>query len=96
LWGGQSCLGILPANLPGKPAWQTCLANLPGKPAWQTCLAILPGNPACSRFSGGFSDHARVIAPGERRLKAGGSQDWPPHKNECLNGEVLSKSQEAD
>ena len=26
------------------------------------------------------SNHARVFAAGERRLKAGGSQDWPPHK----------------
>lgn len=30
------------ADLPGAPAWWTCLADLPG-PAWWICLADLPG-----------------------------------------------------
>jgi hypothetical protein len=39
------------------------------------------GNPACSRLSGGFSRRTREsFARTERRLKAGGSQDWPPYK----------------
>jgi hypothetical protein len=29
---------------------------------------------------GGFASHKRVFAHGARRLKAGGSQDWLPHK----------------
>jgi hypothetical protein len=37
--------------------------------------AILPA----AAFQAASSDHARVFAPGERRLKAGGSQDWLPH-----------------
>ncbi len=42
--------------------------------------AILPA----AAFQAAFSDHARVLARGERRLKArrlkaGGSQDWLPH-----------------
>ena len=30
-------------------------------------------------FQAAVSGHGRVLAHGERRLKAGGSQDWPPH-----------------
>jgi hypothetical protein len=37
--------------------------------------AILPA----AAFLGGFFRHARVFLHGKRRLKAGGSQDWPPH-----------------
>jgi hypothetical protein len=36
--------------------------------------AILP-----AAFQAALSGHAPVFAPDERRLKAGGSQDWPPH-----------------
>src|ERR1017187_6279794 len=42
------------------------------------------GNLACSRLSGGFPGHVRVIAPKKRRLKAAQraprSQEWLPHK----------------
>jgi len=43
------------------------------------------GNPACSRLSGGFEEPRKSPRPKapvfgeERRLKAGGSQDWLPH-----------------
>jgi hypothetical protein len=37
--------------------------------------AILPA----AAFQAAISGHAQVFAPGERRLKASGSQDWPPH-----------------
>ena len=39
------------------------------------------GRQSClqAAFQAAFSDHARVFAPVERRLKAGGSQDWLPH-----------------
>jgi hypothetical protein len=30
-------------------------------------------------FQAALSGHARVSALEKRRLKAGGSQDWPPH-----------------
>jgi hypothetical protein len=42
------------------------------------------GNLACSRLSGGFSDHVPVSAPSKGRLKAAQraprSHDWLPHK----------------
>src|SRR6202021_3066991 len=38
--------------------------------------AIMPA----AAFQAALSDHARVFARGARRLKAGGSQDWLPHK----------------
>jgi hypothetical protein len=37
--------------------------------------AILPA----AAFQAAFSDHVRVFATGESRLKAGCSQDWLPH-----------------
>src|SRR5580700_12185936 len=47
--------------------------------------AILPA----AAFQAAFSDHARVLARGQRRLKArrlkaGGSQDWLPHNLSVL------------
>jgi hypothetical protein len=38
--------------------------------------AILPAG----AFQAASYSHARISAPGKRRLKAGGSQDWLPHK----------------
>jgi hypothetical protein len=38
--------------------------------------AILPA----AAFQAAYSGRKRVFASGERRLKAGGSQDWLPHK----------------
>jgi hypothetical protein len=37
--------------------------------------AILPA----TAFQAALAKHARVFASAQRRLKAGGSQDWPPH-----------------
>jgi hypothetical protein len=37
--------------------------------------AILPA----AAFQAAISGDAQVFERGERRLKAGGSQDWPPH-----------------
>src|SRR5580692_5921171 len=42
--------------------------------------AILPA----AAFQAALSGHARVFAQGARRLKAGGSQDWPPHNLSVL------------
>jgi len=39
--------------------------------------AILPA----AAFQAAFSSHARVLTPGPRRLKAGGSQDCLPHSH---------------
>jgi len=51
-------------------------------PAWRCTVgqAILPA----AAFQAALSSHARVLAPGKRRLKAGGSQDWLPHITACL------------
>ena len=38
--------------------------------------AILPA----AAFQAALSDDAPIIAPSQRRLKAGGSQDWLPHE----------------
>jgi hypothetical protein len=38
--------------------------------------AILPA----AAFEAALPTDSRAVAPGERRLKAGGSQDWPPHE----------------
>jgi hypothetical protein len=38
--------------------------------------AILPA----AAFQAALSGDEEVFAPGERRLKAGGSQDWLPHE----------------
>jgi hypothetical protein len=35
---------------------------------------------AAAAFQAALSDHERTLALGERRLKAGCSQDWLPHK----------------
>ena len=42
--------------------------------------AILPA----AAFQAALTIDARVFAPGRRRLKAGGSQDWLPHICACL------------
>src|ERR1035438_10510466 len=40
---------------------------------------ILPGVPSGDAFQAAPSRKGRACAPGTRRLKAGGSQDWLPH-----------------
>jgi hypothetical protein len=45
--------------------------------------AILPA----AGFQAALSGRVRVFTPDERRLKAGGSQDWLPHNSSRCDGE---------
>ena len=42
-------------------------------------------------FQAVFAGRARIFAPGQRRLKAGGSQDWLPY-NRCRTAQRGSMS----
>ena len=52
--------------------------------------AILPGVPSGDAFQAAPSRKGRACAPGTRRLKAGGSQDWLPHVHPAAAGLLLA------
>jgi hypothetical protein len=79
MWGRLATCGRLAIGLPEAP-----IAPKEAPQRVTACCyvgqAILPA----AAFLGGFSSHKRVFAPSTRRLKAGGSQDWRPHKTQAL------------
>ena len=46
---------------------------------WQPPLVVGQAILPAAAFQAALSKHARVFAPAQRRLKAGGTQDWLPH-----------------
>ncbi len=65
---------VLQSFVSSRAATILCHGKLDAEAMWgrQSCLQ--------PPFLGGFSSHKRVSAQGTRRLKAGGSQNWLPHK----------------